>query len=259
MARPEEKAGAMLNKWLSMKREHDSDPTSLSRSGKRPYLSTLVTDLNDAQFWRRQIVKEIATQVGLIQNKGLGDAAVREMNDGINKLLREKWHWNNRVKSLGGPDFNKLERAAATSAEDEEGGDTVLGTRKGYKYFGAARDLPGVREMFAKNAGKIMKRSRGDLWGCVDGEYYGIGSEDDGVLIAEEEKREGEYMEDVRRKRVKTVGRDDAAMWREKDVTSGEEVEKVPRELVGVDVVGEGMVKKVVLEMRKREAMKELI
>ena len=96
MARPEEKAGAMLNKWLSMKRDHDSDPTSLDRAGKRPYLSSLVDNLADAQFWRKQIVSEIARKVGQIQNKGLGEGAVRELNDEINKGLREKWHWNNR-------------------------------------------------------------------------------------------------------------------------------------------------------------------
>ena len=155
---------------------------------------------------------------------------------------------------MGGPDFNKLERAAASTSDSD-----VLGTRKGYKYFGAARDLPGVREMFAKNADKIMKRSRGDLWRVVDGGYYGIGSEDDRVLVEEEGRRERQIEEEVRRKRVKVVGTDDQKLWRDGDVTSGEEVERVPRELVGVEVVGEGMVKKVVLEMRKREAMKELV
>ena len=37
-----------------------------------------------------------------IQNEGLGEHAIRDLNDGINKLIREKYHWNQRIKELGG-------------------------------------------------------------------------------------------------------------------------------------------------------------
>ena len=30
---------------------------------------------------------------------------MRDINDEINKLLREKGHWEDRIKELGGPDY----------------------------------------------------------------------------------------------------------------------------------------------------------
>ena len=49
---------------------------------------------------------------------------------------------------------------------------------KGYKYFGVAKDLPGVKEMFQSKASVIMKRGR-DVVKIVDGAYFGIGEEED--------------------------------------------------------------------------------
>ncbi len=37
---------------------------------------------------------------------GLGEFRIRDLNDEINKLLREKRHWEARIKELGGPDYN---------------------------------------------------------------------------------------------------------------------------------------------------------
>lgn len=36
---------------------------------------------------------------------GLGEFKIRDLNDEINKLLREKGQWEVRIKQLGGPDF----------------------------------------------------------------------------------------------------------------------------------------------------------
>ncbi|KAG8007223.1 Pre-mRNA-splicing factor ISY1-like protein, partial [Nibea albiflora] len=36
---------------------------------------------------------------------GLGEFKIRDLNDEINKLLREKGHWEVRIKELGGPDY----------------------------------------------------------------------------------------------------------------------------------------------------------
>ena len=36
---------------------------------------------------------------------GLGEFRIRDLNDEINKLLREKRHWEDRIKELGGPDY----------------------------------------------------------------------------------------------------------------------------------------------------------
>jgi len=36
---------------------------------------------------------------------GLGEFKLRDLNDEINKLLREKGHWEERILELGGPDY----------------------------------------------------------------------------------------------------------------------------------------------------------
>ncbi len=32
---------------------------------------------------------------------------IRDLNDEINKLIREKGHWERRIKELGGPDYSR--------------------------------------------------------------------------------------------------------------------------------------------------------
>ena len=40
-----------------------------------------------------------------IQNAGLGEFRLRDLNDEINKLIREKRHWEKRIIKLGGPNY----------------------------------------------------------------------------------------------------------------------------------------------------------
>lgn len=44
-------------------------------------------------------------KVTQIQNAGLGEHRIRDLNDQINKLLKEKKHWEIRIKELGGTDI----------------------------------------------------------------------------------------------------------------------------------------------------------
>ena len=37
---------------------------------------------------------------------GLGETAIRDLNDEINKLFREKSHWERRIVELNGPDYS---------------------------------------------------------------------------------------------------------------------------------------------------------
>ena len=67
---------------------------------------------------------------------------VRDLNDEINKLLREKYHWERQIKALGGADYI----ASAPRSYDADGRE--LPGQRGYRYFGAAKDLPGVKELF---------------------------------------------------------------------------------------------------------------
>lgn len=117
---------------------------------------------------------------------GLGEYRIRDLNDEINKLIREKGHWEARIRELGGPDYARI----GPKMLDHEGKE-VPGNR-GYKYFGAAKDLPGVRELFAKEPPLPPRKTRAELMKDIDADYYGYRDDDDGILIpleAEEEKK----------------------------------------------------------------------
>ncbi|KAM7401486.1 hypothetical protein PAMP_016796 [Pampus punctatissimus] len=151
---------------------------------RRPFLASECSELPKAEKWRRQIISEISKKVAQIQNAGLGEFRIRDLNDEINKLLREKGHWEVRIKDLGGPDYARV----GPRMLDHEGKE-VPGNR-GYKYFGAARDLPGVRELFEKEPAPSLRKTRAELMKDVDAEYYGYRDEDDGVLLPLETQHE---------------------------------------------------------------------
>lgn len=144
---------------------------------RRPHLATECDDLEKAEKWRRQIIGEISRKVAQIQNAGLGEFKLRDLNDEINKLLREKGHWQDRIKELGGPDYWRV----GPKMLDHEGKE-VPGN-KGYKYFGAAKDLPGVRELFEQAPPAPPRKTRAELMKDIDADYYGYRDEDDGVLV----------------------------------------------------------------------------
>ena len=66
MARPEEKAQNMMNKWVKMREGEGIEP----RQQRRPHLASLCEHLHDAEKWRRQIVREISDGIMKIQNPG---------------------------------------------------------------------------------------------------------------------------------------------------------------------------------------------
>jgi pre-mRNA-splicing factor ISY1 len=58
----------------------------------------------------------------------------------------------------------------------------VPGKGGGYRYFGAAKNLPGVRELFIKAPAVRPKRTRAQITKGLDADYYGYRDDDDGVL-----------------------------------------------------------------------------
>ncbi|XP_055810939.1 uncharacterized protein LOC129880770 isoform X2 [Solanum dulcamara] len=145
MARNEEKAQSMLNRFITMKEEEKKKPKE-----RRPYLASECRDLAEADKWRQQIMREIGRKVAEIQNEGLGEHRLRDLNDEINKLIREKVHWERRIIELGGPNYTKY----SAKMTDLDGNIVDVpnpgGRGPGYRYFGAAKKLPGVRELFEK-------------------------------------------------------------------------------------------------------------
>lgn len=151
---------------------------------RRPFLASNCHNLRKCEKWRMQVIREIAKKVAQIQNAGLGEFRIRDLNDEINKLLREKGHWEDRIKELGGPDYGKV----GPKMLDQEGRE-VPGNR-GYKYFGAAKDLPGVRELFEQEPPPPPRRTRAEIMRDIDADYYGYRDDDDGVLMPLEQEQE---------------------------------------------------------------------
>jgi len=180
MARNAEKAMTTLARW----RAAQMDDGKTERK-KRPFLTSECNDLNDAELFRRDIVRQISKKVAQIQNAGLGEFRIRDINDQINKLLREKRHWEDRIIELGGT--NHFKRSSGPSFDFE--GREVPGNR-GYKYFGAAKDLPGVRELFSQGPPPAAKKTRAELMLNIDSSYYGYRDEDDGLIVPLEKEAE---------------------------------------------------------------------
>jgi len=186
MARNQEKAMSMLSRWYA----YQKDLHNPGGPDRRPYLATECHSLQEAEKWRHQIIKEIARKVSQIQNAGLGEFRIRDLNDEINKLLREKGHWQDRIVDLGGPNYHKV----GPKMLDHEGKE--LPGNRGYKYFGAAKDLPGVRELFEEEPAKANRKTRADLMKDIDAYYYGYIDDEDGILVpleVEAEKKAREF------------------------------------------------------------------
>ena len=135
----------------------------------RPHDANSCNSISNCDKWRQDIIKEICDKVTDIQNAGLGEFKIRALNDQINKLLNEKRAWDRRIKELGGPDYAKLER----KMYDRDGME--LPGSGGYKYFGAAKDLPGVRELFYREPPSAPRQNMGELYKRIDYEYFGMG------------------------------------------------------------------------------------
>mmetsp|Transcript_34667 Transcript_34667/g.81757 ORF Transcript_34667/g.81757 Transcript_34667/m.81757 type:complete len:257 (-) Transcript_34667:55-825(-) len=194
MARPAEKARAMLNKWVKM-REEGNAPVNVR--GNRPKLASECEHLGDAEYYRNQINREITGMISKIQNPALGEHTIRDLNDEINRKFREKHHWNKRIFQLsnGTIDYNKSERAARIEEGDVQFlAVTNNGKKHGptYRYFGAAKDLPGVKELLEKQQEKMRamnrkKRGPHEIYRHVGVGYFGWRDEEDGVLLELEE------------------------------------------------------------------------
>ena len=117
-----------------------------AKTDRRPRMASSVSSLKDCERWRGEIVREISRKVSKIQDGesfgtnesstgpdgipsevGLTDYEIRDLNDEINKLMREKGHWERQIVTLGGANY----RRARTAMLDDEGRE-VPGTR-GYK------------------------------------------------------------------------------------------------------------------------------
>ena len=126
-------------------------------------------------------MRELVKKVSDIQNASLGEHRIRDLNDEINALLKEKSRWEDHIKELGGPDYKSAALALAKSATGYEADGIELPGADGYKYFGAAKNLPKVRELFQKEAPLPPKVSRAELYKKVSYTYLGYGAGIEGL------------------------------------------------------------------------------
>lgn len=193
MARNSEKAQSMLFRF----REAQAADLGIIDAGRarRPRVITEVDSIPACEKWRGQVLKEVSRKVSKIQDPALSDYQIRDLNDEINKLMREKHMWEVQIRNLGGPNYMR----GAARIYDETGREISASGGaggKGYKYFGRARELPGVKELFeaarqARAQDEKPLETRDDLRKAVDARYYGYApDEEDDALLAYEAAKE---------------------------------------------------------------------
>ncbi len=137
MARDSEKKDHMFAKWVAMKRADDLAASGKGTDSQRPYLASDCDSIQECEKRRRGIISEIALKMTALENAAVGEHRIRELNDEVNKLVRTNSHWDKRIRELGG-DPSKYQRH-----HFEVDGVELPGAR-GYKYYGAAKNLPGM-------------------------------------------------------------------------------------------------------------------
>ncbi|ETI20711.1 hypothetical protein G647_07053 [Cladophialophora carrionii CBS 160.54] len=202
MARNSEKAQSMLFRFRAAQAaESGLLPSS---SLRRPKAPSTINTVPLCEKWRGQILKEVSRKVTKIQDESLSDFQIRDLNDEINKLMKEKWGWERRIRELGGPNYM---RGGGTVFDDQ--GREVPGGGKGYRYFGRARELPGVKEMFERAAKRRVRGGGDDDEDAaakeprqeinrrnLDARYFGFGAdEEDAALLKYERRKEKEAVE----------------------------------------------------------------
>ncbi len=105
------------------------------------------------------------------------------MNDEINNLLKEKSKWEDHIRDLGGPDYKSAVQALTSSFDTDA---LEVPGADGYKYFGAAKNLPKVRELFQREVPLPPKESRTDMYKRVTYSYLGYANQDISDLEASE-------------------------------------------------------------------------
>lgn len=187
MARNVEKSRSLFSQWNSLVSE--SEKGKLQR---RPGHTGDCHVLAEAEKWRKEVIREALQKVASIANAELGEQRIRDMNDEINKLIKLKWHWDRRIVDLGGQNYAKTKQQL-----DVEGKE--LPSSKGYKYYGAAKELPGVREKFLawekeveQLKKKEKKKTRKEFLKGVGEDYYK--TEENEILEAKELEKEKELV-----------------------------------------------------------------
>ena len=253
MARNAEKARTLFNRFTTLKEEYGK---STGKEGHK--LGGDAMSLGEAVEWRNHAISKIVRNIKAIQNglcalfsplfhfhvfaASLGEFKVREMNDLINKALKERTYWDHRVRDLGGTPSvsSKLQMLEAE-------GVSLPGAR-GYKYFGAAKDLPGVRELFEqyeeeRKEREKPKRTTESLAKLVNPLYFASSRTQVPTGLVSEGQAEGGQEESGKgamKRRERVLMEQKEGEFRQRKRQRVEEEEKARREGLQIVRAGEG-------------------
>lgn len=205
MARNEEKAQSMLYRFRKAMQHADSDGWRNARrlgggrgggDGGGSLLSSLLPSscrsVQAALHARRELMKDLSRKITRIQDPELDEAAIRALNDELNRLVRLRKQWDETLRTLG---YKERERAIRWGPESlPESGIT-----HGYLYFGRARELPGVQELLnpRKELPTKMPARLLAMQEAADAEYFGVlAPEEEAELRESEAKAERQCLGD---------------------------------------------------------------
>lgn len=185
MSRNKEKAQSLLHQFEEQK-AIDLGYININKL-RRPRNVSRVDDLKTAERWRGQVMQEINSKVTKLHDEMISDYQIRDLNDDVNKLFREKTAWEYRIKELGGPNYLKFSSQTHSQLARDQF------NIRNYRYFGRAKELKEVKqlvELKAKEAAE-MKRDRNsqneyvnkkliyERMNRIGADYYGFNDEND--------------------------------------------------------------------------------
>jgi pre-mRNA-splicing factor ISY1 len=177
MARSQEKAMSMLNRWVDQKRAAESGRLESTRPSR---FASECQSIKECEMVRSQLIRQITGLFSQIQNAATGEQKVRELNDELNRLQRVRGSWEMQLRKLGGVDYS------ITKSHHVDFDGVEVPGQGGYKYYGAAKELPGVRELLEDNTVTGTRRHKGSLMQHIHPSYYGWRDEENSEILETE-------------------------------------------------------------------------
>lgn len=148
MSAKNKEAQSGINRFLALKNREAG--VLETNPNLRPKYVQKEQSLPQADKWRSVVLGEISTRLSKINDPAANDYQVRDLNDELNKLYKEKRAWEYHIRDLGGQDY------ILSSQSDGLTGVEV----NGYRYFGRAKDLPDIKKILEDR--RQSKKTQGD-------------------------------------------------------------------------------------------------
>ena len=140
---------------------------------KREKIPEATTDLSKepvctvalAQYQRNQCIRQIAKLITKLSDPETPQASLTLFNSQVNRLLKEKVIWSQKIVDLGG----RIPLGSGFKLEDE-----LRAQGTGYRYFGLAKTLPEAQH---QKAHQNAQTSRAQLYRNVSFDYWNFEDE----------------------------------------------------------------------------------